>query len=154
MTKTRPVTSVPCYLPAVRSLRRSRIPAAVLALVLGVALVVPEVSHTLEHRYEAAQAHGRGLADHDDGQHHDPAPGPAEAGLADGHSHGDHPHFDLVATQPVRPLLAYAVVVQAVVLLLQDCTVERPLPPACTTGLSPGRLDHGPPSPSRAPPLV
>jgi hypothetical protein len=129
-----------------RDLRRPNVLDFLLGLLLGLGLLVPEVGHSLAH-YHAAAHHGDpALTLH---QH-----GAAGIGLTDAHHGGDHPHLELVATPSSKLSLAHAVVVQSVVLALHALGEEHPLPPAVITGRPPGEREHGPPPPSRAPPLV
>ena len=116
-------------------------------LVLGLALLLPEVSHSLAHHHamEAEQHHHVAAQDHS-------ADGWATLGEPD--TDADHPHPDLRATPAAKPLFALefappAVVRQAsilgVVRHLQASVIDDPAPP--------GQL-HGPPPPARAPPLI
>jgi len=129
-----------------RYVRGSRISGSLLALVMALALPLPEVGHGLAHHH-AAEHHGPSHTGHHGGAAGDLL-------LADEQAVGRHPHLDLVATPPAKPLLAHASALRVVALLLPEIGEERPLPPTFTTGLSPGRRDHGPPPPSRAPPQV
>ncbi len=136
-----------------RCVRGSGIASSLTVLFMALALLLPEVGHGLAHHHaaqhhDAAQHHGSSyIADRHGGTGSD-------LSLTDEQGDGRHPHLDLVAKPPSKPLLAYASAVRAVALLLPDFGEERPLPPAFTTGFSPGRRDHGPPPPSRAPPQV
>ncbi len=134
-----------CYSSAMRYVCRSRISGSLIALFMAVALLLPEAGHGLAHHH-AAEHHGPSLT-----AHHGGAPG--DLLMADEQAVGRHPHLDLVATPAGKPLLVHATVVRAVALLLPEIGEERPLP-TLTTGLSPGRRNHGPPPPSRAPPQV
>jgi hypothetical protein len=129
-----------------RHTRGPSVPGFLLALLLGLSLLVPEVGHSLAH-YHAADHHTTS----DLSLHHH---GAAGMGLTDSHHDGDHPHLELVATLSGKPSLVHAVVVQSVVLSLHAVGEEHVLPPALTTGRPPGGREHGPPPPSRAPPLV
>ena len=129
-----------------RHLRGPSVPGFLLALLMGLGLLLPEVGHSLAHHHEAEHHGAPDVASHE----HDPA----AAGLTSRHSGGDHPHGEPVAAPAAKPLLTYAVVVHAVLFALHDFSEGRPLPPTVTTGLSPGGQHHGPPSPSRAPPQL
>jgi hypothetical protein len=129
-----------------RHLRRPSVPGFVLGLFLGLGLLVPEVGHSLAH-YHAADHHTEPTLAL--GQH-----GAAGIELTDAHHGGDHPHLELVATPSSKPSLIHALVMRSVALALHVPGEEQPLPPAVITGRPPGDREHGPPPPSRAPPLV
>lgn len=133
-----------------RRLRSPGIARLVIALITGLALLLPEVSHSLAHHHAAEH---RSM--HSGVGHYGEAG--ADAGdfaATSKQGHAEHPHFDVVATQPTKPLLAQAVVVRVAALLLNDLREERPLPPVRANDLLPGEYTHGPPPPSRAPPQV
>jgi hypothetical protein len=118
-----------------------RLARLLLALCTGVTLLLPEVGHSLAHHH-AAEHRAGGVA-------------PELAMFPHEHGHGGHPHLEMVASPPVKPLFQYAaVIVRVAALILDDSGIERALPPVHTPGLSPGNLFHGPPPPSRAPPQV
>jgi hypothetical protein len=122
-----------------------------LALICAVALLFPEVGHAFAHHH--AMEHRFNPTDHQLPDHGDSTVGLQS--VADNHGHSDHPHLDLTATAGTRQVWIYnAVFVRVAVLLLYDLRDERPQPISHPTGLSPGSWVHGPPPPSRAPPLV
>jgi hypothetical protein len=129
-----------------RNLRGPSLPVILLALVLGIGLLLPEVAHSLAH-HDAAYHHG---APHS-APHHDDHASPELAGE---HHGGDHLHLELVAVPSGKPSLFHAAILRAVVLSLHVVGEERRVPSPLTGGQPPGRQDHGPPPPSRAPPLV
>jgi len=129
-----------------RHLRGPSVPGFLLALLLGLGLLLPEVAHSLAHHH-AAEHHAASAAE----PHSHDLPG---AALTDDHHAGDHPHVELLATLSAKPSLAHAVVVQAVALALDALPEERPLAPAVAAQPPPDGRNHGPPPPSRAPPLI
>ncbi len=120
------------------------------AFITGLAILLPEVSHSLAHHHAAEH---RSMHS-GEGHHGDVGTGAGDAAATTEQGYADHPHFDVVATPPTKPLLAHAVVVRVAALLLHDFREERPLPPTRAKDLSPGEYTHGPPPPSRAPPQV
>jgi hypothetical protein len=123
-----------------------------MSIVAALALLLPEWGHGLAHHHAAAH--------HDAPQHHDSSRHAAHDRLTGGITSvtgetGDdgHPHLELIATAPAKPLPIYATVVRVVALLAQ-VSEERPLQPSAATDLSPRRREHGPPPPSRAPPRI
>jgi hypothetical protein len=138
-----------------RHLRRSRLPALILGLVLGFAVLLPEIGHSLAHRHAAAHDAGHTTLAVDD--HHDDAAAVAHAHgdvtSADTHAAGVHSHFDLRATPPTKASIAFALAAQTVVELAFDVAEpQRPSLIAQEHLVLAGRC-HGPPPPSRAPPL-
>ncbi len=136
-------------------LRRSRFPGLLLGLVLGFALLLPEIGHSLAHRHDAAHAapHAMATTDHDHGESATAAHAPIIAGWADSHSAGGHPHFDLRPTPPPKVPSGVLLAVRIVVELQLD--IAAPPPPSLPVHdqvVLAGRY-HGPPPPSRAPPL-
>ncbi|MGH7519529.1 MAG: hypothetical protein ACREOC_19015 [Gemmatimonadales bacterium] len=131
-----------------RSTRRSDLQGLLISLLLGLSLLVPGAGHAIAHHHAAEHDRSTDLADY----------GHSGSGshvvMTGGHSDADHPHLDLLAVPSAKPLLVHAIVVRAMALVLDDVSVERPLPLGFTTGLSPGARGHGPPPPSRAPPQV
>ena len=129
-----------------RSLRSPGLPGSLSSALLGLALFLPGVGHSLAHHEVAEHHQVPGTAPHQ----HD-----ASHATLTGEHHGDaHLHLDLVAAPSAKPPVPHAVVASSPVLALDPPGEERPLPPAVTDGRPPGGRDHGPPSPSRAPPLV
>jgi hypothetical protein len=115
-----------------------------LTLALGAALL-PEVGHSAAHRDGWQAAH-----------HH---PGEVELAQADGrpsveddHGARAHEHTDLIGTSSIKRVAITAGVVAAAVVLPVPAAPVRFLPHVMEVG-SPRWLSHGPPPPSRAPPL-
>lgn len=139
-----------------RRLRRSRLPALILGLVLGFAVLLPEIGHTLAHRHAAEHAVPHAVVAVDD-HHHDAAAGAAHphgyVASEDTHADGVHAHFDLRLASPTKASLAFMLAARTVVELVLDLTeTGRPSPVAQDHLILAGR-NHGPPPPSRAPPL-
>ena len=74
--------------------------------------------------------------------------------LSHGHAPGDHPHFELGATLPGKPLVPYAVAGQAVERLFLNSEPELRKSAATPSTAAPPQSHHGPPPPTRAPPSV
>ncbi len=129
-----------------RHLRGPSVPAVLLAFLVGVGLLLPEVSHSLAHHH-SAEHHG---ASQSAAHHH----GFSGIGLIGERHGGDHPHLDLLAAASAKTSLAHAAMVQVFVLLLPARDELRPLPLATVPGPPLEGRDHGPPPPSRAPPLI
>lgn len=123
-------------------------PRLILALLLGLSLLAPEAVHSFVHHH-AAEHHGD--AQQDGGV----SAAPHEPVAASDYQHGDdHPHLQLAAAPSTKLSLGQAMVAQAVLLAIQPLDAQRPLLPPAPPGVLPGAWDHGPPPPSRAPPLV
>ncbi len=136
-------------------LRRSRLPGLLLGLVLGFALLLPEIGHSLVHRHAAAHAapHVMVAADHGHGESATVAHAQVNAGWADSHSAGGHHHFDLRPTPP--PKVSSGLLLAARIVVELQLDIAAPLPPRIPVHAQvvlAGRY-HGPPPPSRAPPL-
>jgi hypothetical protein len=132
---------------------RSRLPAyrLLMALAMTAALLLPEAGHSFAHHHAAEHSTMR-VAEHHHGVRADVG---ADEAVLENHRHSDHPHLDLLAGPPSKPpLVCAALVIRVAALLLPDLDDSPPLTPPEATGLSPGDLTHGPPSPSRAPPQV
>jgi len=129
-----------------RHSRRHGLPTALLALTLGVALLLPEVGHSLAHHESAAHE-----LSHDAGHQAGSIDG---RGLHDAGALADHPHLELAAPLPARPLLIHAVIVRGGALLAHDLAESSAVPPILAAGLPPGDLTLRPPPPARAPPLI
>lgn len=141
----------PNYLSAMQF--RSRLPAYrwLMALAMTATLLAPEVGHSFAHHHAAEHSTKR-VAEHHHGVRADVG---VDVAVSENHSHSHHPHLDLLAGPPSKPLLVCAaLVIRVAALLLPDVNDSLPLTPPDATGLSPGDLTHGPPSPSRAPPQV
>jgi hypothetical protein len=130
-----------------RHLRTSGLPAILLALLMAVGVLLPEVSHSFAH------GQGGGHAEHELLSQVQAGSGVA-ATVSRGHAADDHPHFELAATLPGKPLLAYAVAAQTVFRLVLDGNAGLQVPAATARTLAPPQSNHGPPPPTRAPPLV
>lgn len=123
------------------------IPALLLTLLMTFGALGPEAGHSLAHR----QAGGH--PDHDLAGHADLDP-TTGVGLTDGHSADDHPHFELAARLPGKSTLAFAVVVQPVSRPLPIADGGLRVPTAIDQSPPPRDHRHGPPPPTRAPPLA
>jgi hypothetical protein len=130
-----------------RHLRTSGLPAILLTLLMAFGVLLPEAGHSFAHRQ------GGGHAEHDRVSQAQADPGVA-AVVSSGHAAGDHPHLELAARLPGKPLLAYAVAARAVLRLLIDSDTGLRVAAATTRTLAPHQSNHGPPPPTRAPPLV
>jgi hypothetical protein len=129
-----------------RYLRGPRLPAVVLALLLGLGLFLPGVGHSLAHHH-ASQHHDA----------HDSAllyPGSPDTGVLGEHQGGDHPHLDLLATPSAKISLTLVAIVPVFILALPATDGDRGLTLPVLAGPPRTGRDHGPPPPSRAPPLI
>lgn len=137
-------------------LRRSRLPALFLGLVLGFAVLLPEIGHSLAHRNAALHAAPHAALDVDDHHHGGAAlaaPGHGDMVAAGTHGGGVHPHFDLRPTRPTKTSLAL-LAAQTVVEFILDVAEPRPPSPFGRDHLVVLAVrNHGPPPPSRAPPV-
>lgn len=129
-----------------RHARRHGLPTALLALMLGLALLIPEAGHSLAHHESAAHGAPRD-ADHHGG-------GADGRGRLGARAEGDHPHVELAAPLPARPSLMQAIIVRVGALLAHDLAATCTAPLMLAAGLPPGDLTLQPPPPARAPPLV
>ena len=129
-----------------RYLRGPTVPAVLLAFLTGVGLLLPEVGHSLAH-YHAADHHS---GPHSAPHHHDST----SLELIGEHHGGDHPHLDLLATPSAKTSLVHTAIVQVCVLALDAADQESALPPPTAVAPPLAGRGHGPPPPSRAPPLV
>lgn len=150
LTRSRAVplaaATVARYLGGVRHLHSS----VMGSLIVGLALLLPEVGHNLAHHQAGHQAQHR-----THGHQHGSAPvGGPEAALTGAHTSAGHLHLDLAARLPTRPPALHGIVFHVAALLLPEPSEERPLPPVGAAGLSPGAWTTGPPPPSRAPPRI
>lgn len=135
------------YVWLMRPLRMSGLPAILLTLVMGFGILLPEAGHSLAHRQGGV--HGsQETVDHIEADH------AVRAVVSAGHAADSHPHPDLVATLPGRPLLAYALAAQTIRWLLGDPAPARRVAPAIVRALAPIQSGHGPPPPTRAPPHI
>lgn len=130
-----------------RRLRRSGLPSLLLILVMGLAVLFLEAGHSLAHRH-ALNADLHHAVEHAVPHAH------GEMAVDDGHVGGDHPHVELLGTPGAKPLLAHAVATQTVIRLADDLGTERQVRLVVLDDLTPGCREHGPPPPSRAPPLA
>jgi hypothetical protein len=132
-----------------RLLRQSRLPAPILGLLFGFALLVPELGHTLAHRAHAPQATAYPLHEHAGaGSEH----AHADVEVGDPHALDAHQHFDLRSSPSSKPSLTFVAAVWTVI----QFQLDRSDPPSFpATSNVPALWDryHGPPPPSRAPPL-
>lgn len=128
-----------------RRLRRSCFPALLLGPVLAFAVLLPEIGHSLAHR-DAAFRHHHGAVTRAALPHRDVA-------SEDEHLAGVHPHFDLRPTPPTRSSLALFLAARTVVELIVDVAEPRRARLVPQAHLVLGGRNHGPPPPSRAPPL-
>lgn len=133
--------------------RYSGVPAALLAFVLSAGILLPEAGHSLAHVNASAEtAHHD--ASHHGADHHTIDLPEAETQIREG-DQAAHPHLDLLTTVPSPSSLKSLVAVAPSILdlLLDSIPVSRvfELPPETA---SPFVSEHGPPSPSRAPPLT
>jgi hypothetical protein len=130
-----------------RRLRASVVPAILLALVSGMAALVPEARHTWAHREGYVPA-VRGHEEHTD-EHAGPAPA-----IEHGHASGDHAHPDVLAMTPGKPLLLHAAVARV------DRELGDPIGRVVRAslvlahGLAPPEQAQAPPPATRAPPLA
>lgn len=120
------------------------LPPVLLALVCGVAVVLPEAGHSHAHRDGAIH----GLP-----PHARPDGGPATGVVEHGHAAAVHSHLDLAATAPVR-LQVPETDVTRVAALPGLLGPERHSPSTVAHGLAPPARSQHPPLPSRAPPLI
>jgi hypothetical protein len=133
--------------------RHSGVPAALLAFVLSAGILLPEAGHSLAHLDASAEvAHHD--ASHHDGDHHTIDLSEAETEIGEG-DQAAHPHLDLLTTIPSSSSLKSLVVAAPSIhdLLPEFLPVSRVinLPPETAP---PFVSEHGPPPPSRAPPLT
>ena len=138
--------SVRGYLPTMRYLRGPSVPAVLFAYLLGLGLLLPEVGHSLAHSH---------ASEHRDS--YDSAPlhhGSSEIGFLGEPQGGDHPHVDLLATTPAKISLTMVAMVQVFILAFPAADGNRRLPVSAVAGFPLGGREHGPPPPSRAPPLI
>ena len=128
-------------------LRISGLPAILLTLLMAFGVLLPEADHSFAHRQSGV---------HPEHDLVSPARADPGAGVAvsSGHAADEHPHFELAATLPGKPLLAYAVAAQIVLRLLLDPDTGLRVPAGTAYTLAPLQSNHGPPPPTRAPPLV
>ncbi|MBA3258973.1 MAG: hypothetical protein H0T68_05850 [Gemmatimonadales bacterium] len=132
-------------------LRRSRYPARLVGLVLGLALLLPEIGHSLAHRHAAS--HAIVVADHHHGEAAAAPHGHGSVFWAESHSAGAHPHLDQRPAPPSKVSLDLLLAARTVVEFWFDMTEPaQPSLPAHARLVFDGRY-HGPPPPSRAPPL-
>lgn len=136
-------------------LRRSRCPARLLGLVLGLALLLPEIGHSLAHRFAASHAELNAIlaADHHNSETAAAPQGHGSVFWAESHSAGAHPHFDQRPAPPAKVSFDLLLAARTVVELWFEVAE-----PACPSPLAHAQLVfdgryHGPPPPTRAPPL-
>lgn len=122
-------------------------PAIYLTLLMAVGTLLPEVSHSFAHR------HGGVHAEHAAASDVHPAPGERTAVSGD-HPHDGHDHLALSPPLPGKSPLAYAVATEAMVRLLPYADTARRTPAAAVHTRASPESNHGPPPPTRAPPLV
>lgn len=129
-----------------RRLRFQRTPAFLLTLMMALAVLLPEASHSLAHR------DGAGHSSH----HHEHHAGGHTAGpaLSTSEADGNHHHADFRATLPSKSLLNRAVAAQVLIRLDSDLADTRRLPASPLANIAPLPSHHGPPPPTRAPPTV
>ena len=125
--------------------RRPSVSGTLLAFLLGFGLLLPEMVHSLAHHHAAE--HGSA--------HVSPHQGfpSGSAKSTDAHG-GDHPHLDLIGTPSAKPTLAKAIEVQGALPAFRELETQNAQLLAVAPTIPPGGRDHGPPPPSRAPPLV
>ena len=123
-------------------------PRLILALLLGLSLLAPEPVHGFVHHH-ASEHHG------DTQRHGGVSTPPDQLVAAPDHQHGtDHPHLQLAAVPSAKLSLGQAMVAQVVPFAIHPPNDEPPPLPPAPHGVLPGAWDHGPPPPSRAPPLI
>ncbi len=139
-------------------LRRSRLPGAILLLVLGFGVLLPEIGHSVAHRHSAAHPQDPRGDDHGHGHHHDGPEADEVHGQPDMLAVGTqtvavHPHFELHPISPTKPSLLLALAAGTVAEFILDAT--EPASPVAPSRSRPVLIlrSHGPPLPSRAPPL-
>ncbi len=138
------------------SLRRSRLPGLTLLLVLGFGILPPEIGHSAAHR-DAARHAGLEADDHGHGHHHDGPEANEVHGRPDMTAVGVqtvvlHPHFEL---HPIaaKTSLFLALADRTVVAFILDATEHTSPIVFPRDRLVLTLRNHGPPPPSRAPPL-
>ena len=130
-----------------------RVQAAFLVFVLSAGILLPEVGHSLAHLNASAAAEHHD-APHHHGDHHSVELSDA-ASLIGEDKQATHPHLNLLTTIPgpatLKSLVAATPSIQN--LQLDSISVSRVfnLPPETA---QPFVSEHGPPPPSRAPPLT
>ena len=131
-----------------QSLRRSRVSAWLLSLIVGCSVLIPEIGHAAVHRHGTQHRLADVAHEHDAGTVH------AQSGaeLADGQGADTHTHIDLRTTSPAKQSLAYLANARTLGVLVLGGQAPRPVPIAREPLVVAGRR-HGPPPPSRAPPL-
>ncbi len=127
--------------------RSTRIPAGLLAVMMALAVFLPEASHSVAHRDGAAHPSGHH-------EHHAGAPSAELAFSAPDAGGGGHWHSDFRATLPGKSLLKHALVARVLIRLHRDLADTRRPPAAPLANVAPLPSHHGPPPPTRAPPLV
>jgi hypothetical protein len=130
------------------SIRRPDVPGIILALIVGVAFVFPEVGHSHAHRHQATHESG---AAHTEAAKHLSDTDPV---LVDHHIDAEHQHLRLTATPTAKPLPWRDPAVSTFALPGPQVRLYRTPASIFASSLPPGLLAHGPPPPSRAPPLV
>jgi hypothetical protein len=138
-----------CILPSMRYLRQSRLPAPILGLLFGFALLGPELGHTRAHREHAPQAIVYSPHDHAVAE---PEHAHADVQVGDFHATDAHAHFDLRSSPSSKPSLTLVAAVWTAVHLRLDLWDPPSFPPTSNVVILWDRY-HGPPPPSRAPPL-
>lgn len=127
-------------------------------LALGLAVLLPEIGHSLAHRHAMADTHAaaqavaaHNAADHDHSE--TTAAAPDLAVLTGGDLSDEHPHCDQRGPAPGKLSLSSLFAAQVVVDLTLDADAARQVPPPVTWQIGLTGRSHGPPSSSRAPPL-
>jgi hypothetical protein len=131
-----------------RHLRQSRLPAPILGLLFGFALLGLELGHTLAHREHGPEAavyslHEGAVAD----QH-----AHADVEVGDTHALDSHQHFDLRSSPSNRPSLTFVAAAWTVIQFQLYLADPPPFPATSNVSVLWDRY-HGPPPTSRAPPL-
>jgi hypothetical protein len=128
-----------------RRLRTSGTATLLLVALMGLAVLLPEFGHSIAHRQAADALRSSTLIRTDQGVGHS---------VSGTHVAGDHLHPDLRARVPGKPLLKHMVAAPPLIHLCSDLGDDPQLPPAIAGSITPPRCEHGPPPPSRSPPLV
>ena len=135
--------------PPMRHLRQSRLAVPILGLLFGFALLGPELGHTLAHREHAPQAAVYSLHEHAvAGAQH----AHAYVEVGDTHALDAHQHFDLRSSPSSRPSLTFVAAAWTVIQFQLYLADPPPFPATSNVSVLWDRY-HGPPPPSRAPPL-
>lgn len=130
-----------------RHLRMSGLPAILLSLLTGFAFFLPEVGHSLAHRRSGLHASHEAVG-HVEGHQLE------GAAVSGSEAEDTHPHFDLVASPPGRPLLAFAIAAPTILWSFPEPYGGIRVASLVARTLAPVQNYHGPPPATRAPPLV